>query len=882
MFQTPMMRQYADIKKQYQDCLLFFRMGDFYELFLEDAKVGAKELDIALTSRAKGKDGRIPMAGVPYHAVDAYVSKLVKAGHKVAICEQTSPPDSSGIVDREVIRVVTPGTVLDEKYLDQKENNYIMSLVLDKKNLGIAFADISTGHFHTLHNSTTQLEHTLIDELTRLQPVECILNEDLYNNPDILKLLRTQRALNIYCFRDWPIYAQNAANVLKKHFGVETLEGFGLGKKEPHALQAASALLGYLKDTQKDKVHHFTHISVYSSQDYMLLDRSTMVNLELFATMREHERKGSLVQVLDHTQTAMGGRLLRDWVRKPLTSAQEITKRHDAVAVCVENRAWRESFRSLLRETSDIERLLARLSVGVGNARDLIHLKTTIQIILQVQKLLQTGKETELFLQVKDEISPRMQELVEYIDEYIADEPPIELKKGGLIKKGADAELDTLRESVQFGQSWLLELEQKERATTGIASLKVGYNQVFGFYIEVSKANTHLIPPQYIRKQTLVNGERYITPELKEKEEEILSAQDTAHDKEYKLYQEVVSRVLTYTPEIQHTAHAVALVDCIAGFADLAEQNTYTRATLSDTGTIHIQNGRHPVVETLLEDRPFVPNSLTLDHIENQLMMITGPNMAGKSVLIRQVALITLLNQIGSFVPAEYAELSLVDRIFVRSGASDVITSGLSTFMVEMVETAHILNHATKQSLIIMDEIGRGTSTYDGISIAWAVAEHLSHRIQAKTLFATHYHELQALEHHVSRSYGEGSFDFSPNVPKIKNYHMAIEQDEGRPIFLHTLTRGGSSHSHGVAVAQLAGVPVEVITRAQQMLHTMEHGEERWNASGENQKKEQTITSSEDAENSSFIVDTIQGLDIHSMTPLQALNTLAELRKKVS
>jgi DNA mismatch repair protein MutS len=860
MNMTPMMKQYMEIKKQHLDCLLFFRMGDFYELFLEDAHIGAKVLDITLTGKSNGKNDRIPMAGVPYHAVDSYLAKLVKAGYKVAICEQVSEPNKYGIVDREVIRIVTPGTVLDEKTLEKKENNFIISIFMNDKHLGFAAADISTGQFQTCQFVLGNAVQILSDELSRLRPAECILHHTHYNNPQLLKTLSLQKGLNIYCFHDWDTITTNAKSYLKNHFGVNHVSVFGLEDK-PLALEASAALLGYIRATQKNHIHHFKTITSYSNQDYMLLDKSTMINLELFSTIRDNEKKGSLISVLDHTMTAMGGRMLRDWIRKPLINKDEITKRHDAVQLFLEEHVACNNLREELGLIADIERIIARLSVGIGNAKDLYNLKKSLQVALSIKKQLnQKTLQKPLIKTICDDISKEIDDVVNLIDMYIVDDPPFDVKTGGIIKKNLSDDLDKLRRQISTLKEWLLNFETEEKQKTGISSLKVRFNQVFGFYIEVSKSNLHLAPKHYYRKQTLVNGERFITPELKEKEELILTAEEKINDIEFKLFCEVLKKVLQKVVAIQQTAQSIAVLDCILNFAYIAEKKNYTRPQIKTGGAINITAGRHPVVEQLLEEKQFVPNDVLLNQTEHQLLLITGPNMAGKSVYIRQVALIVLLAQIGCFVPAEQAEISVVDRIYVRSGASDVITSGLSTFMVEMVETAHILNHATKNSLIIMDEIGRGTSTYDGISIAWAIAEYLvtNKHVAAKTLFATHYHELQELEKH----YPE----------KIKNYHMAIEEKDGQPIFLHTILRGGASHSFGVAVAKLAGVPKDVVKKAKELLPNLEKRDV---------EKQSNHTLNVEADSQSSLQLELQKINIHNITPLEALNILAELKKKI-
>lgn len=853
-----MMKQYQEIKAEYQDCLLFFRMGDFYELFLEDAIIGAKVLDITLTGKNVGKEKRIPMAGVPFHAVDSYLAKLVKAGYKVAICEQVSEPTKYGIVDREVIRIVTPGTVMDEKALEKKENNYIMSLVRSEKALGIAIADISTGQFQTTQFDTEHHEHIILNELARLAPAECILHSDHYNDPKLLKILKTQKDLNIFPFHDWEHYANKAEHVLKRHFKVTNLASFNIDDKK-HAIEASAALLGYLKHTQKDQIEHFTTIQTYTRDEHVSLDRSTIINLELFSTLREQEKKGSLIAVLDKTVTSMGGRMMREWIRKPLTDKQTITLRHSSVEELLHENTLRNTLREDLKQLGDIERILSRLAVGIGNARDMVALKNSLQLVIETQNIAK-NLTSPLLQQICTDISPEIKKITSLIDTNIVDEPPFDTKEGKMIKPDVNLTLDKLRNQVGGNKEWIANMELQERARTGISSLKVKFNKVFGFYIEISKANLHLAPDNYMRKQTLVNGERFITPELKEKEELILSAEEKICELEYDMFVEILQQILSYTPTIQAAAKAIATLDCLLGFAHTAEKENYCKPNIIQTGEIKIKNGRHPVVENVLEDTQFVPNDTYLDNENNQLLLITGPNMAGKSVYIRQVAVIVLMNQIGSFVPAEKAELSIVDRIFVRSGASDAITEGLSTFMVEMVETAQILNHATDKSLIIMDEIGRGTSTYDGISIAWAVAEYLvtQKNRAAKTLFATHYHELQDLENHYPK--------------KIKNFHMAIEDHKGEPIFLHILQPGGASHSFGVAVAKLAGVPKEVVEKANELLHELEK---------RNLDEEKDFHKDTKGRNSTLIKE-LKRININDINPLEALNKLAELKKLLS
>ncbi len=874
-FSTPMMRQYKEIKGRFKDCLLFYRMGDFYELFMEDAHIGAQILNITLTSKAGGKDGKIPMAGIPYHAVDTYLAKLVKAGYKVAICEQLSPPNKKGLVKRDVIRVVTPGTMMDEKALDQKAHNYIISIARDDTCIGLSIADISTGFFATTEFDGEQKEYLLQEEITRLSPSECILPEKLYNDSAFLQVVNREKGMNIYCFQEWDNFGSDANESLQQHFGIKTLAAFGLDGKIT-ATESAAALLGYLQTTQLSKINHIQRITYYTQDSSMVLDKSTMINLEFFSTIREHDARGSLLSILDETQTAMGGRLLKEWVKKPLIEKDPILQRHEAVEELINKNQQRKDIRYRLSTIIDIERILSRLSVNIGNARDVISLKISLQNILDMKMELQS-LQSDLFTILEKNISEDIVKVVELIETTIVDEPPIELREGKLIKETIDKDLDKLRKIISHSRNFIEELEEVERKKTGISSLKIRYNQVFGFYIEVSRANSHLVPSSYMRKQTLVNGERFITEELKKHEEIILTAEEKANELEYTIFQTVLKKILGYTQKIQSAAQSIAVLDCIATFSHISQKYQYVRPKLLYSGEIRIHGGRHPVVERLLSsDNQFVPNDVTLDNINQSLLIVTGPNMAGKSVFIRQVATIALLNQIGCFVPATSANLSIIDRIFVRSGASDVITSGLSTFMVEMVETAHILHNATEKSLIIMDEIGRGTSTYDGISIAWAVAEYLvTHFPQApKTLFATHYHELQSLEY----TY--------PN--KIKNYHMAVADDKGEPIFLHTLLPEGASHSFGVAVAKLAGVPKPVIEKATEMLQMLEKrntqttiSEDTSTSSVANLRDPESKESSHQSLALHIILKELEQTDVANMTPLEALNKLAELKDQI-
>lgn len=860
---TPMIQQYKKIKDQYPDCLLFYRMGDFYELFFEDAKIGSQVLNITLTGKSNGKSGRIPMAGVPYHAADTYLTKLVQAGFKVAICEQMSPPNKKGLVEREVIRVVTPGTMLDEKALSKKDNNYIINLIIENNILGLSIADISTGFFATEEVEFENLEQIIFEKLSKLEPSECILSEELYNNKELLKILKKQPGLNIFPFTNWEMFADDASNVLKNHFNVATLHSFAIEDKTL-ALKSAAGLLGYLQQTQKSKISHIKKISLLTQSDFVLMDRSTIINLELFSTIREHDTRGSLLNVIDQTITAMGGRLLKDWLLKPLKDKQQIDQRLSAVEYFLTTDSLRNSIRDQLKEVTDIERIISRLSVGMGNARDLVNIKNSLQQIMQIQKKLKTTKD-QLLETIQKNISQDNQEIIKIIDQYIVPEPPISIKEGRMINSSVNKKLDELRDVVSGSKVWMEEFEKQEKQKTGIGSLKVRFNKVFGFYIEISKSNLHLVPKSYIRKQTLVNGERFITPELKKHEEIILTAEEKINELEYQIYLDVLEKVLKFTNSIQETSLAIAQIDCLTNFAFIAQKNQYIKPKIIFSGELKINGGKHPVVEKLLEENQFVPNDIHLDNIKQQMLLITGPNMAGKSVLIRQVALIVLMAHIGSFVPAHSAHISLVDRIFVRSGAADVITSGLSTFMVEMVETAHILHNATKNSLIVMDEIGRGTSTYDGISVAWAVAQHLvESNHPPKILFATHYHELQKLE------------EAFPN--KIKNFHMATENENGVPVFLYTFIPGGASSSFGVEVAKLAGIPESVIEKARTILTKLEKRnlEDPGEKTGKMEYQKTSFSLEEH-----IILKELEILDLYQMTPIEALNKLVELKNKL-
>lgn len=808
---TPMMEQYMNIKEEYPECILFFRMGDFYEMFLEDAKIASEVLGITLTQRSKGTENAVPMAGVPYHAVSSYLNKFVRAGYKIAIVEQLSDPKAPGLVERGVIRIVTPGTQLDETALEKKENSYIGSLFFEKDITGFVVSDISTGSLEFTEVNVIDNKNDLEDLFSKYNIVEVIVNETQYNTPEVLKLLKDMGARNVFPV-DFPSGKnQDVTKAIEKDLNIKSLISIGLDSKNT-AIKALYQIVNYLKYTQREEINHIKKIQEISSSNHLKMDRSTIVNLELLATLRDHEKRGSLVDQIDCTETAMGGRMLKSWMLKPLVSKDKIDKRLDMVEKYKKSRGDRNALREQLKQISDLERLISRISLHQGNPRDLVSLKNSLKTSLQVIKTIRKNKTVDLENKIIELTSSDIEKIIKEIEEKIVEDPPVDPKQGGVIKSNVNLELDRLNKTINKSKEWIAELEIKEKQKTGITNLKVKFNKVFGYYIEVSKSNLDLVPEYFDRKQTLVNAERFITPELKEHEEIILTAEDTINDLEYEIFKDVISKVNKNIIEIQNLAYAVAITDCILSFSEKADLNDYIKPKITEDGVINIKDGRHPVVEKLLEEHTFVPNDVLLDNKKNQLWIITGPNMAGKSVFIRQVALLVLMTQMGSFIPATEATVSVTDKIFVRSGASDVITSGLSTFMVEMVETANILNNATSDSLIIMDEIGRGTSTYDGISIAWAVAEHLvsnTSDIYPKTLFATHYHELEKLEEKFSN--------------KVSNYQLAVENAYGDPVFLHKIVAGGAGHSYGIAVAKLAGIPKEVTDRAEEILYDLEN-----------------------------------------------------------
>jgi len=857
---TPMRRQYLQIKKQYPDTIVLFRLGDFYESFDEDAKTVAQVCDIVLTSRPVGKGQRIPLAGVPYHAVSGYLAKLIKAGHKVAIVEQVGDQPMRGLMPREVTRVITPGTVVEPTLLEEKRNNYLAALVIEDNRAGIAYADITTGEFATTQLSGDDVEQMAAEELERLRPAECLIQDTAE-----FQLPISNFQLQISKYESWRFELGNARQALLDHFEVASLAGYGC-EGLPLAVRAAGAIVQYLRETQKAALAQLSDLRTYSTSEFMTLDASTRRNLELTGTIRTGSVKGSLLGVLDATVTAMGGRLLRQWLNQPLLDVDKLEQRLDAVEALYRDTPTRTQVITLLKELADLERLTSRAVQLIAVPRDLVGIRKSLEKVPQIREALSQlrGAEGDHPLRtLLSQLDP-CEETASLIGEAIVDDPPATLASGGVIKPGFSAELDSVMAASKDAKNWVANLERTERKRTGIKSLKVGYNKVFGYYIEVTKANLDAVPEEYIRKQTLVNAERFITPELKEYESLILNAQERILDIEARLFRQVCDQVAAAAERLLSTARALAHLDVYAALAEVAIRNNYVRPVLTDGGEIEIVAGRHPVVELTRREEPFVPNDARLSQ-EEEILIITGPNMSGKSTYLRQVALIVLMAQIGSFVPADEARLGLVDRIFTRIGAQDEIWAGQSTFMVEMIEMANILHHATNRSLLILDEIGRGTSTYDGMSIAWAVVEYIHNhpRLRAKTLYATHYHELTEL---------------ASLLPRVRNYNVAVAEEGDSVIFLHKIVPGGADRSYGIHVAQLAGLPKTVIHRAEEILKELERDSHR---APIRPRRIAEIRQLALFPETSPIIEELKKLDLESMTPLKALNKLYELQREV-
>ena len=856
---TPMRRQYLRIKQQYPNTIVFFRLGDFYETFDDDAKIVAQVCDIVLTSRPVGKDKRVPLAGVPYHSVEGYIAKLIQAGHRVAMVEQVGEVSGKALVDRQVTRVVTPGTVVEPSLLDERRNNYLAALVVGGDRAGLAYTDVTTGEFAATQFSGKDIGRRISEELARLRPAEIvtcdpeIIGEGQRNGqlPDHLAITE---------YDHWPFELETARQTLLEHLEVASLDGFGLAGL-PLALRAAGGLLHYLGETQRSKLEQLSSLRTYSTDQFMTLDVATRRNLELTETLRRGSVQGSLLGVLDVTLTSMGGRLLRRWLNEPLLDLEQLDERLDAVEALYHDTPSRTGLRTMMKKVSDLERLANRVIQGIARPRDLLGIRQSLEIVPEIQELVARMSDRSRALGVLADLNP-CHEVGALINQAIADDPPATLSTGGVIRQGFSAELDNVIAASRDAKAWVADLEKKERVRTGIKTLKVGYNKVFGYYLEVTKANADNVPEEYIRKQTLVNAERYITPELKEYESLILNAQERILDLEGRIYQQVQEQVAAAANRILAVARGLAHLDVYAALAEVALMHRYVRPQLTTDDQIEILAGRHPVVEVTQKEEPFVPNDVRFSP-EETILVITGPNMAGKSTFLRQVALIVLMAQIGCFVPADEARIGVVDRIFTRIGAQDEISAGQSTFMVEMVETANLLNHATPRSLLVLDEIGRGTSTYDGISIAWAVVEHVHNhpQLRCKTLFATHYHELTQL---------------ADLLPRIRNYNVAVAEDKGKVVFLRRVAPGGADRSYGIHVAQLAGLPKPVIHRAQEILAELEQ-EARAPGSRRHSLEVRQLPL--------FAVtnpalEELEQLDVSAMTPLEAISKLYELQKR--
>lgn len=867
---TPMMQQYLDIKNQYKDCIMFYRVGDFYEMFFDDALTASKALEITLTGKDCGQEERAPMCGVPYHAYEVYVNRLIEQGYKVAICEQVEDPkQAKGLVKRDVIQIITPGTNLSTQNLKEGQNNYIMSIYAFDNAYGIAVADITTGEARTCQVTS---QEKCKDEINKYQPSEIICNETLLCQDWDWDYYRERLHITISAIDDWHFNEEQAENCLLKHFKVQSMEALGL-KDRSLTVIASGALMEYLIETQKSSLDHMNRLELYAVDDYMILDSSTRRNLELTETLRDKEKRGSLLWVLDKTKTAMGARLLRTYIEQPLIRKDRIEERLDAIEQLNREAINREELREYLNPIYDLERLMTRISLKTANPRDLISFKTSLSYLPYIRQLL-AGYPSGLLHQIYEDLDG-LEDIHQLLEDSIIEDPPLQIKEGGIIKDGYLEHIDELKHAKTDGKQWLAELETKEREASGIKNLKIKYNKVFGYYFDVTNSYKELVPEHFIRKQTLANSERYTTEELDKLADTILGSEDKLCALEYETFCDIREKISGEIKRVQRTAHAVAMLDVMASLAYVTEQNHYIRPVMNEEGRLKIQGGRHPVVEKMIPNDLFIRNDTELDINENRIAIITGPNMAGKSTYMRQTALIVLLAQMGCYVPADQADIGIVDRIFTRVGASDDLASGQSTFMVEMSEVANILRNATVNSLLILDEIGRGTSTYDGLSIAWSVVEYISnfHRLGAKTLFATHYHELTELE---------------GQLPGVHNYCIAVKEQGDDIVFLRKIMRGGADRSYGIQVAKLAGLPQDVIERANEILSELldEHdlaGKGKKVTVAKPKKKEEPKQLSFFANPmEQEVVAEIQSLDLSNMTPMKALVYLSELQEKLT
>ncbi len=873
---TPMMQKYRETKEENKDCILFYRLGDFYEMFFEDAIVASKELEIALTGKSCGLEERAPMCGIPYHAVDGYLNKLVSKGYKVAICEQVEDPKlAKGLVKREVVRIVTPGTNLNVQALEDSKNNYLMCIVYMPNKIGISIADVTTGDYYLTEVDDCK---KLLDEIYKYMPIEIIGNDALMVSGLNVEDLKERMHISVSSLDSWYFDDDSCKRSIMKHFKVSDLSGLGIGEFSAGVI-AAGALLQYLIETQKIGLDHFTHLCPYVTSMYMLLDSSTRRNLELTETLREKQKRGSLLWVLDKTKTAMGARTLRSYLEQPLVDRTVITERLDVIEALSAEPVGRDEIREYLNAIYDLERLLSKVSYKSANPRDMIAFRNSLKMLPPIKTVLD-GFQKKLLNKINEDIDP-LEDIYELIRLSILEEPPIAIREGGIIKEGFHADIDTLRRAKTEGKNWLAELENKDRERTGIKGLKIKYNKVFGYYFEVTNSYKNMVPDDYIRKQTLANAERYTTPKLKELEDTILNAEDKLYTLEYDIFCDIRDTVAAELERIQKTAKAIAKLDVFASLSLVAERNQYVRPSLNEKGIVHIKGGRHPVVEKMIDHDMFIDNDTYLDNDSHCVSVITGPNMAGKSTYMRQSALIVLMAQIGCFVPAKSADIGIVDRIFTRVGASDDLASGQSTFMVEMNEVANILRNATSNSLLILDEIGRGTSTFDGLSIAWAVIEHISNRklLGAKTLFATHYHELTELE---------------DKMNNVNNYCIAVKEKGDDIVFLRKIIKGGADKSYGIQVAKLAGVPDFVIDRAKEIVEQLSDNDitrrvQAIEINHKTDKKKVAKLDQVDLEQISLfdtvkdedVVKELKEIDISNLTPIDALNTLYSLQNKL-
>ena len=861
---TPLMEQYLGIKKSHKDAILFFRMGDFYEMFYEDAKTGSEVLGITLTSRAHGKAADVPLAGFPHHALDGYLAKMIKAGYRVAICEQVEDPKlAKTIVKREVTEIVTPGTAVSDDLLVTKQNNYLVALYLHEKKFGLAQVDVSTGQFRVGEYP----RHELKEQIAIINPAELLLSEEQADA--VQRSFDNLQNMTITLRDEWTFHYDYARDRLLEHFGTLSLKGFGIETMR-FGISAAGAVLSYLKENQREKLVHINRISRSSNKEFMLIDSTTRRNLELVQPMNSYNKNGALLVILDHTKTPMGGRLFVNWVVSPLFVLDKIRRRQDAVEELVKDKKVRENIRQELANMGDLERLLAKFVTSRANARDAKAVQRSLEKANSLKSMLNNAS-CKYLLHIQDALSP-LSDLVKNIGDAIVDNPPLSITDGGIIKRGYNAELDELKDIAFSGKDWIARLQKSERERTGIPSLKVNYNKVFGYYIEVTKPNLAKVPKHYIRKQTLVNAERFITQDLKEYEEKIIGAEEKMASIEYKIFNEIRAAILTQTQPLQENARLLAELDCLASLAHVAVENNYSRPVVDTGDKIEIKEGRHPVVEKLLPPgEQFVANDVVIDNQHEQVHIITGPNMAGKSTFLRQVGLIVIMAQMGGFIPARSASIGLVDRLFTRVGASDNLAAGESTFLTEMNETANILNNATAKSLVLLDEIGRGTSTFDGLSIAWSVAEYLHNtpQLAAKTIFATHYHELTELE---------------LVLPRVRNYNVAVREWGDHIVFLRKIVPGGCDHSYGIQVAKLAGLPEIVIQRAKEVLHNLET--QALNGSDEPRIAQHHSSTEEGAQQMSLFEELerslrteLESINPNELTPIEALNKLDQLKQ---